>query len=447
MWTRTTPGQRATGTPGPRDDAPPGPGAVSRLVDVAVVGGGPAGAALAAALASGGHEVVLLERTPSYRWRACGVFSTPASLDELRALGVPRASLVEVARPIPAMRVESPGGTAFRLTYGDDGSGRATAVGFDRQGLDTRLLELAAESGVEVRRGVSVETVQRASNHGRSARTPGRARISFRGADGPGDLAARIVVGADGIRSRVARELGVTRSPWLPARVGLTCHIEEIPGGPHPDVRVTGDARMVIFKGGYCGVAPVPGARLNIGIVIGAQHVRRELARTGADAIAERIVAGLPPAAGQPWALDPRRRTDRIVGASPVGHRVSRMTGSGWLLVGDAAGFLDPFTGEGIHRALVSARLGAEAVDAELRGTKPNPLPTYERAMRERFRPKDVLGWLIQLFVSRPWLFDRAARRLAARDRLRETMSLVMADLVPAGRALNARYLTALLAP
>ena len=421
---------------------------MSRLVDVAVVGGGPAGAALAATLASGGHEVVLLERTTSYRWRACGVFSTPASLDELRAVGVPVASLVSIARPIPAMRVESPGGATFRLMYGDDGSGRATAVGFDRRRLDTTLLDLAAQSGVEVRRGASVETVQPgSSNRGRTARTAGRVRISFRAAEGPGEIGARIVVGADGIRSRVARELGVARSPRLPARLGLTYHLEEIPGRPPIGAGETADARMVIFKGGYCGIAPVPGARLNIGIVVGARHIRRELTRTGAVALTERIVAGLASAPELPWVLDPHRRTDGVVGALPVGHRVSRMTGAGWLLVGDAAGFLDPFTGEGIHRALVSARLAAEAVDAELRGSHRDALPAYERAMRERFGPKDVLGWLIQLFVSRPWLFDRAARRLAGRDTLRETMSLVMADLIPAGRALNPRYLAALLAP
>lgn len=67
--------------------------------------------------------------------------------------------------------------------------------------------------------------------------------------------------------------------------------------------------------------------------------------------------------------------------------------------------------------------------------------------MREQFGPKDVLGWLVQLFLGRPWLFDHAARRLAGRDNLRETMSLVMADLVPASQALNPRYLAALLAP
>ena len=127
---------------------------------------------------------------------------------------------------------------------------------------------------------------------------------------------------------------------------------------------------------------------------------------------------------------------DAIEGAVPLGLRVDRRAGPGWLLVGDAAGFLDPFTGEGLHRAFVSAELGADAVLATLRGDR-EALARYDRSMRARFRAKDLVSLVVQGFLGRPRLFDYAARRLAARERERRVLELVMGDLVPASAALD----------
>ncbi len=89
---------------------------------------------------------MLLERSPAWHWRAGGVFASPAAVAELRSLGVPEATLAAVARPIPAMRVETPAGTAFELTYGAE-TGGEPAVGFDRSALDPALLDLARAAG------------------------------------------------------------------------------------------------------------------------------------------------------------------------------------------------------------------------------------------------------------------------------------------------------------
>jgi flavin-dependent dehydrogenase len=407
-------------------------------VEVAVVGGGPAGALAAAWLARAGREVVLLEGSPAYRWRACGVFSSPATVTALRRAGLDEATLRRVARPIPAMRVEDGAGTTFRLTYGDDGSPWRSAVGFDRSALDPALLGMASDAGASVRLGMRVERID--------LRADG-STLDVRGPDGDGQLVARLVVGADGRRSLVARTAGVARAARLRPRVGLTYHLAE---RANDDARAVAtdppiDARMRVLRDGYVGIAPVPGGRVNVGIVLGSSW-SPELARDGAPRVAERILATIQ--ATDADRADWRHGTplDRTAGASPIGHRVTRRAGDGWLLVGDAAGFLDPFTGEGLHRAVVSAELGARAVDAALRGDR-DALGAYDRAMRRRFGGKDVLSWMIQGFLGRPVLFGYAARRLAARDRVRETMGLVIGDLVPASRALDPRYLAALLRP
>ncbi len=395
-------------------------------VDVAIVGGGPAGAVLAARLARRGRAVVLVERSASYRWRACGVFSSPVSVRELRAAGLDAETLAAVVRPAPAMRVETASGTWVRLTYGDDDSLAAPAVSFDRAALDQSLLDLARQAGADVRLGVTVTGVE-------------RGRIVGRDTAGETELEARVIVGADGIRSTVARAFGVGRTPLLGDRVGLTFHVAD-PGPPAPR-----DARMILFRDGYVGLAPVPGGRVNVGIVLGRSWASR-LRTHGAERTVESVLAAIPPAGDDPVDWRAAERCDPIEGAAPLGHRVARRHGPGWLLIGDAAGFLDPFTGEGLHRALVSARLAAAAIERHLDGD-PDGLAGHDRAMAARFRSKDLLSLLVQAFLARPALFDYAARRLAGRRRVRETMGLVMGDLVPASRALDPLFIASMLRP
>ncbi len=208
---------------------------------------------------------------------------------------------------------------------------------------------------------------------------------------------------------------------------------------------------MRVLRDGYVGIAPVAGGRVNVGIVLGRSW-RPALRRDGARAVADAIVAAIPPTEGDPAAWRDGEPTDTVAGAWPLGHRVTRRSGRGWLLVGDAAGFLDPFTGEGLHRALVSAELAAASITATLRGTGRGDghgvaFDAYDRAMRRRFLAKDAVSWLVQAFLAQPVAFDYAARRVAARPSVRATMGLVMGDLVPASRALDPRFLAALLAP
>lgn len=407
-------------------------------VDVAVIGGGPAGACLAARLARHGIEVVLVERSPSWRWHAAGVFSSPAAMDALRRVGVSEQLLTRVARPIPALRLETPGGATVRLTYGHERGG-PPAVGFDRSALDPALLELARAAGTDVRTGTAVSAVQLGDGH-----TP--AMLTLRARTGTTMLHARVVVGADGPQSIVALEAGVARPARLASRVGLTHHLAD----PRVDDEPV-EGRMRILPDGYIGIAPVPGARVNIGIVLGRSW-RPRLAREGATRLAASIEGAVlaTPHDVAPWRG--AATCDSIAGASPLGGRVTRRAGPGWFLVGDAAGFLDPFTGEGIHRALVSTELAASAIRAAITGRSTaaaaaDAAGVYDRAMRRRFATKDAVTWLVQAFLARPVLFEYVARRLATRGDVRATMGLVMGDLIPASRALDPRFLAAVLAP
>ena len=399
--------------------------------EVAVVGGGPAGAVVATLLARGGRDVVVFERTPVPRWRAGGVFTSPATMAALRRIGVEPAVLQGLARRIPGLRVETPRGTSFRLTYGDDGSLAAPAVGLDRPAFDSALLEIAARAGAEIRMGVAVRRVEVEGE---------RPQLTVQRGATTTLLDANVVIGADGLRSVVARSAGVVRRAALGPRVGLTFHLRD------PDPDALRDGRMCVLDGAYCGLAPVGGGRINVGIVLAGATWRRALSEHGAAAVTERVLRAVPVAADEPPGWRDGEPCDEIAGAAPLGHRVARRAGDRWLLIGDAAGFLDPFTGEGLHRALVSAELAATAVERRLRGER-GALRRYDRAMSARFATKDLVSRVVTAFLDHPAAFEHVAARLARRTAVRETMGLVMGDLVAASRALDPRFLAALLAP
>ncbi|HET7030267.1 MAG TPA: NAD(P)/FAD-dependent oxidoreductase, partial [Candidatus Limnocylindrales bacterium] len=321
------------------------------------------------------------------------------------------------------MRVETRAGTRFRLTYGDDGSLRSSAVGLDRSVLDPLLIELARDAGADVRLGVAARGVR-----------DGRVLVES------GEIQARVIVGADGLRSIVARSGGVTTAPPLGDRSALTFHVAD------PDPAQPRDARMVLFDGGYAGLAPVAGGRVNVGIVLVSGTWRARLRERGADDVVRAVLAAISAAADDPVTWRDAEIVDRIEGVAPVGARVRRRAGNGWLLVGDAAGFLDPFTGEGLHRALVSARLAAPAIRRALDGDV-TALAAYDRDLARRTRGKDLVSRVVQGFLAAPPAFDYAARRLADRPLVRETMGRVIGDLLPASAALDPRFLAALLRP
>jgi flavin-dependent dehydrogenase len=429
-----------------------------RETDVAIVGGGPAGAALAIRLAADGMDVTVFERWPAPPWRACGVYSSPLTRRRLASLGITPERLAALIRPINAMEVVSLRGPACRLVYESP-----YACGIDRPALDATILDRAAEAGARILRGTAVIGIRPSD---------GRARHSLVvAAHGEMRWSARVVVGADGPGSFVARRFGVARRVRRLRRAGLTAHRADALGGrtDAPDKEGSpATARMILGRGWYCGIAPVPRGRVNIGLVMTETELRRRLDALATPArILDDAVERLPPIAATrstepavPWPVEPtapgpagldaRRRdgwrTDDVRVVLPLTQCVSRRAGPGFLLVGDAAGFVDPLSGEGLHRALVSAELGADAIRGWSAGSA-DALARYDARMTARFVAKDLLSWLLQLFLARPAALDYALRRLASRPTLRETFAGFLADLEPPRRAVDPRFILGVLAP
>jgi menaquinone-9 beta-reductase len=164
-------------------------------------------------------------------------------------------------------------------------------------------------------------------------------------------------------------------------------------------------------------------------------------AEGGAAGVLEQAIAGLP-APTRPWTGVPA--TDDLRIALPLAHRVRRAAGSNFLLIGDASGFIDPLSGEGLQRAFASAAQAERAITRWLRGDQ-TALTDYDRHLRARFRSKDVLSWLLQAFLASPPLTAHALRSLERQPDLRRTLAMALADLAPASRALDPRFIGRLL--
>jgi flavin-dependent dehydrogenase len=132
-----------------------------------------------------------------------------------------------------------------------------------------------------------------------------------------------------------------------------------------------------------------------------------------------------------------------VMATGPLSFRATALSVDGALLVGDAGGFFDPFTGQGVHRALVSAAIAAHVAGGALRDGDLScaRLQEYDRRRRARFRANHAVEWLVQQFIGRPPLFARAAHRLAASPAMADTLVGVTGDIVPPARVLTPWFL------
>jgi len=404
---------------------------VAEEVDVAIVGGGPTDAALATRLATLGYATAVLERRPYPEWHACGVFSSPRTRARLIDLGFSGNQIADLSRPISALALRTATGAVCRIEYT-----HGHACGFDRVRLDVALLDAARSAGADVRTGVVVRNVD--LNTERAEK-----RLEVSPVAGPGaaqtgneahELVARVVVGADGGSSVVSRAAGAHRiRGWL-RRMGVTFHRPDLSAATEGAPM---EGSFFFGRGWYVGIAPVPGARVNVGMVLPYEEAHNDPL-----AFADRALATVPTNEGWHSASN----TDRPAVAGRLEHHASRVAGDGWLLVGDAIGFVDPLSGEGLQRAFVSAELAADHVARMLRGDA-SAAADYDRCVKHRFAGKNVLSWMLQLFLWQPAAFDYALRRLAARPRLREELTLVLTDQRRASTALSPPFLAQLLRP
>ena len=387
--------------------------------DAIVVGAGPAGSATALLLARSGARVLLLDRARFPRDKPCSEYLSPETTRVLERLGggVLEAVAASSHARLTGMKVVAPSGASMIGRFGTE----RFSFALPRTRFDAILRDAAEAAGAVVREGVKVEDLV----YDRGAVGGVVAKETYR---------APVVVGADGLRSIVARRCGGVRtSP--PRRVAFTTHVADVAG-------VEDLGEMHVGPAGYVGLGPIGGGVTTVALVVPVRGMKRR-----PDFF--RALEQFPGLAGR---FDPRRMVRDILATGPFAQWSRRPVapGGGALLVGDAADFFDPFTGQGIYSALRGAELAAECLIPALARGVSGPVPRaalqgYARARRAAFTGKWLLERLIGLGVGWPALVERVVGRLARRADLADLLVRATGNCVPARAVLAPGVLAGLL--
>jgi geranylgeranyl reductase family protein len=400
-----------------------GAGEAVKRVDVVVVGAGPAGAATAIFLAEHGWSVTLVDKAAFPRPKICGEYLSPEAARILDRLGVLKAVDQGGARPLRGMKIVAPDGTALEGLYPTTGRWRGYrdhALAFPREALDRILVDRARGLPIDVRERHRVTGLRQ-----EAGMVTGVCAQDARGQDS--EIAARLVVGADGRASVVARALGLLR-PHRLRRLALIQHVSGL-----ADIEDRGE--IYLDPPDYAILNPVAPGLVNLGLVVPLAHAR-PFARRLETFFAARLrqLRHLAPR------LEGMRAEGRLMAMGPLAYRVEEPRVGGVMLVGDAAGFYDPFTGEGLFTALRSAELLAETAHAALgRGDlSARALAAYASRRRGELAGKSRVTRALQFLIRHRRLSCFAARALAGRPALLDTLLGVYGDFVPPAELIGA---------
>lgn len=387
-------------------------------VDVVVAGAGPAGSTTATLLARTGVRVLIVERGTFPRSKACSEYVSPGAGATLERMGV-LADVEREATRLTGMRIVSPAGRSFVGRFTSDAGFvpfRPWGLALPRSRFDTILAEAARRAGATLYERSIVESF---------VATASGVTVRVRRGTTVHAVRAGLLVGADGLQSRIAAQMGVPRRSGA-RRVALVGHATGV-----RDMADVGE--MHVGQQGYAGLAAVADGLTNVAVVVPTCGLPR------AGSTLARLVEVLRrfPAV---WSrLSAAQWHGPALAAGPFGRRTVRATGNAVTLVGDAADFFDPFTGEGIFAALRGAELLVPHVITALAAGRLHAadLAGYDRDRRRTFGGKWLLERAIGLVVAHPRLLDHVSARLARRPATADLLVGAAGDYVPAGRVLR----------
>ena len=409
------------------------------VTDVLIVGGGPAGAAAAYWLALAGHRVSIVEKRHFPREKTCGDGLTPRAVKQLDDMGL----------------------TEPLSKYHRFSGLRATAMGKELE-LEWPEHPIYPRHGYVVRRNALDEMVARNAVaagatllEGHEALSPIVERGFVQGAmiardkGEPSELRARYTIVADGANSRFGRALGTSRAREWPYGTAIRTYFES---PRHDDPWIESALDLKDRNGnptpGYGWIFPVGDGTVNIGV--GLLSTFRDFTSVNTthllDSYAHQIA--------DRWEIDPTVPTQRATsGRIPMGGSVGPKAGPTYLVVGDAAGAVNPFNGEGIDYAYETARMAADVLHEALTGGDTTALQAYPKLLEAEYGQYFKVARLFARMIGRPAVLREFTRVGMQSRTLMEWVLRIMANLLrpdelgPAEAAFKAASAIVRLAP
>src|SRR5437660_2370309 len=345
--------------------------------DVAVVGAGPAGTAAALFAARHGYRVIVFDKQAFPRDKPCGEGLMPGGRPALRELGLEDAIVSGGAPPLQGIQFGLAGQQPVAVPFPEHG-GEQAGLGIRRLAFDARLVDALGHHG-------QIEFCPQTEARDIKASDGGITRVIT----AAGEVRARIVAVADGLRSPFRHRLGWTVGPRPPYRYGIVAHwVMDAPVDPW--VRITFDQGLEVYEG------PVANNQRMVALLCYQDRMREFAGRLESR---YREIA---------QAIRPALRQADLVGAvlavGPFWSRATTVADRGIFLSGDAAGFTDPITAEGVATGLRQGRAFAVALQS------PNPENAYRQAHRGLTKDPRRLAALFLRLSGTPALVDRAIR-------------------------------------
>lgn len=377
--------------------------------DVIIAGGGPAGSSLAIRLALNGKRVLLAEQKRFPREKLCGEFISPECLAQFSELGVLEQMLEPGGTRLTDTVFYSVRGRAVNVPSAWFGDGGQAALGLSRAEMDARLLARARAVGVEVFEETSVIGLSESGG----IITGVRLRTSERTAH---EVRAELTVDATGRGRALARlcSNSASREPSRAPFVAFKAHMVDAQIQP-------GHCEIYVYRGGYGGVNAVEGGRFNHCFIVRADLVR------GLDNDAERVVREIVMTnqRARQTLGEARTVTPWLAVALPWYGRRELVPRNGLITIGDAASFIDPFTGSGMLMALESGEIASAAILRWKEGAQALTLfaEDYRKAYEQRFHQRLRVSRWLRHAAFMPRLAATMVRGLSRSESLRRRLA------------------------